>query len=408
MKRLSRLSAESLPARSLTDPGELRAAGLQLAREAAGAPAAPARCGLYAGDAGIGWLLAHVEGERASDLRAPARARLAAAANDPGAGLGLADGQAGTALALVQGGRELGDTELVAAGSALAGRLAEQVAASDAGDASEYLNGLGGVIAVLLALAREDSEAVLDGARAAGEEILRQAQRTPWGWGWEVPGLTQGPVPPLCGLAHGSAGVALALHELAAATGERRWAEAADEGLRYVWSWYRRASTGWPDLRLLEDRNAEPLDLPCSGTWCHGAAGIGLAFLRVYELTGDRAALAGASAALQSTRTAVIEIARRQAAEPAPLDGSLCHGLGSLVELLLAAWEVLHVDDHLRAARRVAGLGLDLARRSGGRLESGDPEGSDRHGLFLGQTGVAAWLLRAADPAAMPSALLLR
>jgi lantibiotic biosynthesis protein len=393
---------------SLAARDELRAAALELAREVAGAPVPPAGRGLYAGDAGIGWLLAHVSGATASDLRAPAQARLAAAAGDPGAGVGLADGLAGTAVALVQGGRALGDTHLIASGRALASRVVEQIAVSDGNELPEYLNGLAGAIVALLALADEDSGGVVDVAREAGDQILRQARRTPWGWGWEVPGLTEGPVPPLCGLAHGSAGVALALHELAAATGERRWAEAADEGLRYVWSWYRRAVTGWPDLRLLADHDRGALDQACSSTWCHGGAGIGLAFLRVYQLTGDRHALAGASAALQSTRAAVTGIARQYAAEPAPLDASLCHGLGSLVETFLAAWEILRVDDHLRAARRVAGLALSLARRPGCRLESGDPERRDRHGLFLGQAGIAAWLLRAAEPAAMPSPLLLR
>ena len=59
------------------------------------------------------------------------------------------------------------------------------------GAVREYLNGLGDIIAVLLIVAKENSRDLLDGAWAAGEAILGQAQRTPWGWGWEAPGLTQ-------------------------------------------------------------------------------------------------------------------------------------------------------------------------------------------------------------------------
>jgi lantibiotic modifying enzyme len=401
-------AADPMSARAAADPGELRAAALETARPLARRAERSPRQGLYAGDAGIGWLLAQLAAAGEEDLREPARSRLAAAGTDPGSGIALADGLAGTALALVQGGTALEDRQLVASGRDLAGRAAEAAVAGAAAETSEYLTGLGGAIVVLLRVADGEQGPLLDGARAAGSALLEQARRTPWGWGWHVPDVTGERVPPLCGLAHGSAGCACALYELAAATGDPHWAEAADASLRYVWSWYRPDVTGWPDLRALEGRDPAALDQACSATWCHGAAGIGLVFLRAYELTGDCQALAGASAALQACRAAVAEVARRQAAAPSPLDGSLCHGWGGFVELFVNAWEVLAVPDHLRAARRTAGLALEISRRPGAGLESGDPDCKDLDGLFLGKAGVAAWLLRAADPAAATSALLVR
>ena len=283
-----------------------------------------------------------------------------------------------------------------AAGRAVAARIAETAGTSDA----DYLTGLGGAIALLATSVRTSrvAPALLDAARAAGERVVDTARRTPWGWGWDVPGLDA--VPALCGMAHGSAGMAVALHELAA--DDPRWAEPADQALRYVRAHFRRASGGWPDLRVaaLDDRS---LDASCGTSWCHGSAGIGLAFLRIHELTGDRGALADASAALQATRRGVWALS-----SGANVDASLCHGTGGNVELYASAAEILGGHDHLRAARRVAQLAVDVSRRAGGRWTAGDERDPDAPGLFLGQAGVIAWLLRAVDPAALPSPLLLR
>ena len=396
------------------DPATLRAEALALARAVAGSGQAGEGPGLYAGEAGIGWLLAHVAAHAGdAELAGAAADRLdaaAAAADDAALTPWLADGRAGIALALVQGGRALRSERHVAAGRAAAARAAE---AAIAGGEAEYLSGLAGVIVALAAVGRDDRpEPLLDGARAAGEHLLGAARRTPWGWAWDVPGLTGGSVAPLCGLAHGSAGVGLGLHELAAMTGEARWAAAGEDALRYTRAFFRRQACGWPDLRFAAAGDAAALDAGCGSSWCHGAVGIGLAFLRVHELTGDLGALADASAALQAARHAAAALARQGAA-----DASLCHGTGGLVELYAAAAQLLGGHDHVRAARRVAHAALaasapegqsPLKGQSPFMWRSGELDGHSTPGLFLGSAGIAAWLMRAADPAALPSPLLVR
>jgi class II lanthipeptide synthase len=399
------------------DPAPLREASLVIAYELADEATPAGRPFLYDGVAGIAWFLAHVAASSGDlSLTDAARGRFddvlgEAAAVASVAPLGLADGLCGVAVAAIEAGEALADPELVSAGRAVAAGVAERVREGGALPA-EYLSGAGGVVMALLAAGRTDARGaptlLLEASVIAGEGIIASARETPWGWSWDVPGLTSAQVPGLCGTAHGSAGVELALRELAAATGEARWSEAAARASSYVQSWYRRTVTGWPDLRALADGGMESLDASCQSSWCHGSVGIGLGWLRAYELGGGTTALAEASAALQAARAAAMDLGGRWAGTGRAPDASLCHGAGGLVELFSNAWEILHVDDHLRAARRVARLVVELTSEAGGRWAGGELDGSLPAGLFLGRAGIGAWLLRAYDPRTLPSPLLLR
>jgi len=85
----------------------------------------------------------------------------------------------------------------------------------------------------------------------------------------------------LSGLSHGSAGIALALLQLAALTGEERFRTAAKEAIRYERKLFSSEAGNWLDLR---DQNKEVQPEGDSAAkfmtaWCHGAPGIGLARL---------------------------------------------------------------------------------------------------------------------------------
>ena len=55
-------------------------------------------------------------------------------------------------------------------------------------------------------------------------------------------------ISPAC---HGASGVALALFELAAATGELRFREAAERGFEYEQQYFSSRHNNWPDFREL-------------------------------------------------------------------------------------------------------------------------------------------------------------
>ena len=94
---------------------------------------------------------------------------------------------------------------------------------------------------------------------------------------------------PLAGFAHGAAGIAWALLELAAVTGEERFRVAARQAIDYERSLYSPEAENWPDLRQLEISGAdtEPDSDRFMTAWCHGAVGIGLARLRALQHLND-------------------------------------------------------------------------------------------------------------------------
>jgi hypothetical protein len=201
---------------------------------------------------------------------------------------------------------------------------------------------------------------------------------------------------PLCGLAHGASGVALALAEAAA----QQTILVADArpliGAAIAWerAWFDPIRGSWPDLR------GESISYPA--WWCHGAAGIGLVRLRLLEL--QRAGLelglpepslfAEAGAAI---RAGSAELARAVAAGGHPAGLTLCHGAGGVLELLTLAAEVFGVEEHLRLGRQFAAQLLAGLDRDPLQWATGLPVLAGG-GLFLGLGGSAVVLARLAFP----------
>ena len=341
---------------------------------------------LYDGTAGIALVLA-AAGRR--DVAAAAtRHALAAGEQLLAEGrLGLFDGAAGIALTAVRTGELLDDDELVAAGRG----LSDEVAARPPGADHDLIGGAAGTTLALLELDRVPAAARL------ARHLVVVAQPQAWGVAW--PSSTG---VPMLGLGHGAAGVALALAEVGTRTGDDRLLSAAAAGVAYERGWFDAATTSWPDLRAGE---REPGRM---AAWCHGALGIGLSRLRLHALTTDPLAtgplVAEVSAALQGARDVVVT-AGTALREGVPTDCSACHGLTGAVELLLLAGRALGVDDHVRAARRVAGLLLEQ-RRQAGRWPCGLVGAGEVPGLMTGTAGIALTLLRVAGAVELPSPLL--
>ena len=243
-------------------------------------------------------------------------------------------------------------------------------------------------------------------ARVAGERLLAGARHTSAGWWWDAPGA-RAPTG-LCGLAHGGAGIALALAALHRRTGDGRFAEGAREALRWERRWFSRATGGWPDLRgELREQAGGAVSYPA--LWCHGAVGIGLSRLRIHAWTGECSPLAEAGAAIQATRAAtsatLAALAEGTPGEDA--NWSICHGLSGSAELLLTAWETLGHPDHLAAARRIGAAALHDGGDGAGPWRCGVPQGGEETpGLMLGLAGIGMTLLRLHDPRRAPSPAL--
>jgi type 2 lantibiotic biosynthesis protein LanM len=269
----------------------------------------------------------------------------------------------------------------------------------------ETLDVVGGVAGCILSLRdlyrAVPSERIRSVLVACGERLIARAQPAPGpsgdgtvaALGWPAPIPTAGP---LVGLSHGAAGIAWALLELAALTGELRFQQAALAGIAYERSVFSPAADNWPDLRKLDILGSDAADdhVHFPTLWCHGAPGIGLARLLTLPHLDDEAVRAEIDAALRATL--------RQGFGG---NHSLCHGdLGNLETVLQAAQRL---DDRFWRAEvdRLAAMILDSIDQNGWRY--GVPLNVETPGLMTGLAGIGYGLLRLADPDRVPSVLAL-
>jgi type 2 lantibiotic biosynthesis protein LanM len=257
----------------------------------------------------------------------------------------------------------------------------------------DIIGGAAGCIASLISLYRcTPSDRTLAAAVQCGDRLIGCAQGMAHGIAWVTPA---GGTKPLAGFSHGAAGIASALLELAALTGEARFRAAALDAIAYERSLFSSEVGNWPDLRELKTANtAADSQAHFLTAWCHGASGIGLARLRSLEHLDDALVRSEIATALQTTLD-----------KGFGGNHSLCHGdLGNL-ELLLQADQVL---DHSRwhaEVNRMAAIILESISQSGWLC--GTPMGVESPGLMAGLAGIGYELLRLAEPTHVPSVLML-
>jgi type 2 lantibiotic biosynthesis protein LanM len=143
----------------------------------------------------------------------------------------------------------------------------------------DIISGAAGCIGSLINLYRcKPSPSILATAIQCGDRLIAKAQPMEQGIGWK---LKNAGTQPLTGFSHGAAGIAWALLELSALTGEERFRTAALDAIAYERSLFCPEVGNWPDLRNFTDTVLKQKDKQqtCMTAWCHGAPGIGLARL---------------------------------------------------------------------------------------------------------------------------------
>jgi lantibiotic modifying enzyme len=199
---------------------------------------------------------------------------------------------------------------------------------------------------------------------------------------------------PLTGVSHGAAGIAWALLELFALSGEERFRSAALAGIEYERSLFSSEAGNWLDLREASASGSRPgaLGDGCMTAWCHGAPGIGLARLLSLPWMDDATSRCEIDVALESTL-----------AHGFGGGHCLCHGdLGNLDVLLEASCRL--GDARWRSeVDRCAGMTLKSIERNGWLC--GNPVEVESPGLMTGLAGIGYGLLRLAEPTRVPSVL---
>jgi serine/threonine protein kinase len=298
---------------------------------------------------------------------------------------GLYIGEAGRAAALLRAGQALADQTLLDAAAQRGQALAAQPYRSPA-----LLDGAAGRLRLHLWLAAAlNDHRQLEHAIAAGEALLRGAESDGLdGLCWRLPAGGQRLAgKALCSYSLGSAGIADALLDLAAATGDERYLAAARSASR----WLARLATPaladgsaltWPEY-------ADSALAPC--TWQHGASGIARFFVHASAFDVAGAAEIAARAARLAARGA-------RWAGPAQ-----AHGLAGNIELLLDMAQTLGDPAYLAEAETLARL-LEtfLVEQPPDAAYAAEPRITLAPGYMTGAAGIALCLLRLSSPLSQP------
>jgi len=361
---------------------------------------------LYSGTSGIGIFLAELAALNNEGIFRRAAEGAAAQALSrledipPTMRLGFYSGHSGIAYALVRIGERIGNPALVERGVALMDSLTS-LAVSEQG--IDVVSGVAGAIPPLLLMHRKfKRQAFLDLALRCASHLEQTAHRSDYGWSWktiDTPGQEQRN---LTGFSHGTAGIGWALLELAHASGDKRFAAAAEQAFRYERRWFNAEQGNWPDFRSGSDAPPQTPAPPTYGmAWCHGAPGIGLSRIRAFELTKDDACLQEAIAASNTTAR---YLAMPQTAQAGY---SLCHGCAGNADFLLEAARVLSNNSYREVAEQAGRQGIAWFEATRTPWPCGVLGGSETPNLLLGTAGIGLFYLRLADSARVAPVLMV-
>lgn len=258
----------------------------------------------------------------------------------------------------------------------------------------QLIDGAAGCLVALLGLhTLSPSSATMRMATTCGERLLAQRRIARPGIAWKL-----GPesCPPLSGFGYGTAGIAWALQQLAAATGESGFHRAALCALAFERSRFVSQAGNWLDRCPLPGAapDSEVTTAAFRTAWCHGAPGIGLARLHALPLQDDLPTRREIEIALETTYRAGFGHSH-----------CLCYGdLGNIELLAMAGRTFPNTVWRQRAERRAADILTGIAAYG---WRCGPPARLESLGLMTGLAGIGYGLLRLAAPEQVPSVLLL-
>ncbi|HBB34161.1 MAG TPA: type 2 lantipeptide synthetase LanM, partial [Cyanobacteria bacterium UBA8803] len=324
-------------------------------------------------------------------------------------GIGAGTGLGSIIYALVRISQFLGEGTLLDDAQRVAALITPNLIAAD--EQFDTIGGAAGAILGLLALYEQTGKfGILERAVDCGHHLLAhqcdafrgptlsqsllnrpnaKGQTPKSGRAWQILGQRL-----YTGFSHGAAGIAYALLRLYAVTYDNVYLEAADEAIAYERSVFSPAAANWPDLRqIAQQPNGQPGFMV---SWCHGAAGIGLARLGGLSIWQTDDIVQDVDIALQTTQRYPLE----------DVD-CLCCGNFGRIEMLLVGAETLARPDLAEMAATKAAWVVHRAAAVGGYQFLNLPSSVFSPSFFQGTAGIGYELLRLAYPQLLPSVLLL-
>jgi lantibiotic modifying enzyme len=295
---------------------------------------------------------------------------------------GLYVGDMGRVAALLRAGQVLADAELVQAARNWAGTQPSV----HPEESPDLFHGIAGrLLADLLLWDSTSDPKALDRAVAYGNCLLERREGGTGEACWRIPpGYADLSGKCFLGYAHGAAGIADALLDLAEVTGQSKYLDAACQAMAWI---ARQATPALDDQSGLAWPASEGGN-PYPPFWCHGATGIGRLFLHAERL------------GIWPDATETLQGICRSVARGARWSGpTLCHGLTGNAEFLLEAGKALGDDEWLIEARGLLSLVEAFAvDHPDGRAWISEAPRQITPDYLVGYAGIPVVLLRLARP----------
>ncbi|MBU5334611.1 type 2 lanthipeptide synthetase LanM family protein [Anaerocolumna aminovalerica] len=212
----------------------------------------------------------------------------------------------------------------------------------------------------------------------AGYVLVKNGEKEGERIGWTLPGQPYS----VSGLSHGFSGIALSLFKLAKVSGIQFFHDIGVEAILEENSMYKKQFGNWADRRVFKGKSGEEIgNNPV--TWCHGAAGILLARIKMYPFINNKF-------------RPIIEEDIQLAAETLNRQGGLknqclCHGQMGNLEIM-DEYGLFKKDDVIQAkANAIYQVILQSTENS---WDCGLAEGYEHFGFMTGISGIGYSLLR--------------
>lgn len=360
----------------------------------------------YDGVAGIAWFLLHTQQvcphRLVEKTMHGAMEQLVAEAEKPPASddvlhskLGFHTGWTGMAYVLFGAGALLQQTRYTKA----ALQLLDKIIALPAEHwGLDVIDGAAGAVPVLIRIYQlHPTDKLQKLILAIGKYLVDKADKQPSGWSWDT---MQERSHNLTGLGHGAAGFAVAFAELYTFTGSSAYLDIARSVVQYEDSHFHAPQQNWPDFRNFNSGQPPSPEPVCSLAWCHGAPGIGLARLRLLEITKDAQLISGAETAVATTAKNLSLMMLG--------NYSMCHGVFGNAELLLFAAEILQQPALVAAVAAAVDECINSYLQKGIPIPNGLQSGHETPDFMLGSSGIGYFFLRLAAPEKVPPVLVIR
>lgn len=307
--------------------------------------------------------------------------------------VGLYNGLAGVVMVILDAGRILNCKELSSAGLQLYSQLEKQLNNNELPDSYDIIDGLAGILLALVYLNEKHQLKTLNISHLIAEKIIAGAVDNSHGLSWPIQGENEG----LTGFAHGVSGIAHALMVFSHRTQHQQAYKASFDAIRFENSLFETQQSNWASCSSVHSGTSEQ-SIKHQLNWCHGAAGIGLSRLYLYQITANDSFLADAGVAIQACEYYISSWTPQQKNYQDNL--STCHGYGSMAELFIFAYQVLGNQRYLDMASVLAHRGLEARR--GKYWPVGVPGARETPGLMTGLSGIGWWYLMLSEPVKMP------